>query len=268
MRQRVATALLLLPAVLLAVFSVSPLPVILVCVIGTALATGELLRLISGVRAYPWMTAGMVMVVLVTAGLAQPTLPFWRVLLAVGVPFLLGLVGIRDTLRDGPWRSFAGLYPAAGMSALAAVHALGVVAPDGGPFAWNRVLLLTLPVWAGDSMAIFAGRAFGRHKLAPGVSPNKTVEGALAHSIAGITVAVAIAPYILVDWWQAGIIAMAISLFAQAGDLLESALKRHAGVKDSGALLPGHGGLLDRIDGLLLSAPVGALMLYLMGLLR
>lgn len=268
MKQRVATALLLLPAVLLAAFAVSPLPVALICAVVTAIATGELLRLTSGHRPYPWMTAAMVLLVILTAGLAQPPVPFDRALIVMVVPFLLGLIGIRDTLRGGRWRALAGLYPAAGLAALAAVHSAGAVNPGDGPFAWNRVLLLTLPVWAGDTLAIFAGKAFGRHKLAPGVSPNKTVEGALAHGIAGITLGVVTAPFIAMEWWQAGSIGLAISLLAQMGDLLESALKRHAGVKDSGALLPGHGGLLDRIDGLLLSAPVGAFLLYLMGLLR
>jgi phosphatidate cytidylyltransferase len=112
--------------------------------------------------------------------------------------------------------------------------------------------------WAGDSGAYFVGRAFGRHKLAPRVSPNKSWEGAAA----SVATAAAIAGAYLV-WAFPGIsIAAAVGLTAlanaagQVGDLAESALKRGAGVKDSGTILPGHGGLLDRVDSTLFALPV------------
>jgi phosphatidate cytidylyltransferase len=142
------------------------------------------------------------------------------------------------------------------------------------PMLWNRddgkplVLFLMVCVWAGDIAALYVGRAFGRHKLSH-LSPNKTWEGSLA-SVAGSVLAglavVAVGEFlsargntvlhILEPVWQSIVLAVIINLAAQLGDLLESAIKRGAGVKDSGTLLPGHGGVLDRIDALLLAAPV------------
>ncbi len=142
------------------------------------------------------------------------------------------------------------------------------------PILWNRddgkplVLFLMVCVWAGDIAALYVGRAFGRHKLSR-LSPNKTWEGSLA-SIAGSVLAglgvVALGEFlsargntvlhILEPVWQSIVLAVIINLAAQLGDLLESAIKRGAGVKDSGTMLPGHGGILDRIDALLLAAPV------------
>ena len=104
--------------------------------------------------------------------------------------------------------------------------------------------------WAGDTAALYAGKAFGRHKLAPRVSPSKTWEGAIASVVGAVLVAVLYARYLL----PAAPIGLVLTLAAagniagQVGDLAESAMKRGAGVKDSGSSLPGHGGWLDRID--------------------
>lgn len=137
--------------------------------------------------------------------------------------------------------------------------------PDKG----NLWLLTALTmVWAADSGAYFAGRAFGKHKLAPRVSPNKTIEGLLGGMVAGIVVACAFG-------WLAGLtlahvpqlmLVSAIAVLASVlGDLFESLLKRHAGAKDSGAVIPGHGGVLDRIDGVLAALPVFALGKEILG---
>ena len=131
------------------------------------------------------------------------------------------------------------------------------------------LVFLFVCVWFGDIAALYIGKNFGRRKLAPRLSPNKTIEGSVA-SIAG-SVAFGMGVYYLGEFlatrgisllkiaapaWQMGILAIILNLAAQLGDLLESAIKRGAGVKDSGTLLPGHGGILDRIDALLLAAPV------------
>ncbi|HVZ85253.1 MAG TPA: phosphatidate cytidylyltransferase [Terracidiphilus sp.] len=132
------------------------------------------------------------------------------------------------------------------------------------------VVFLLFVVWAGDIAALYMGRTWGRHKLAPSLSPNKTWEGAIG-SVAGSLAATAAlfgiatllvqANFVRLSfadevWWEWLIIAVVVNVAAQVGDLAESALKRSAGVKDSGTLLPGHGGVLDRIDALLLAAPV------------
>jgi len=118
------------------------------------------------------------------------------------------------------------------------------------------LLLMMAAVIAGDSGAFFAGRAIGRIKLIPAVSPGKTVEGALAYLACGIAAACALKTPLGVNWNMetAAGFGMLVSVVAQLGDLAESAFKRVAGVKDSGWLFPGHGGLLDRTDSLVFAA--------------
>jgi phosphatidate cytidylyltransferase len=143
--------------------------------------------------------------------------------------------------------------------ALGLIHAS---APNG-----HRWLLLALVlVWAADSGAYFAGRYFGgklfKRKLAPRISPNKTIEGLLGGLLLSLAVAMVGAMLIgaRVDQLPAiGLVALATVLFSVVGDLFESLLKRHVGAKDSGDLIPGHGGVLDRVDSVLAALPVFAL---------
>jgi phosphatidate cytidylyltransferase len=143
------------------------------------------------------------------------------------------------------------------------------------PLLWKQedgpalVLFLMVCVWAGDIAALYIGRAFGKRKLAPRLSPGKTWVGSFA-SIAGSMLAAGLVIFvsdtltargntilhISEPLWQSLVLAAILNIAAQLGDLLESAIKRGAGVKDSGTMLPGHGGILDRIDALLLAAPV------------
>ncbi len=121
------------------------------------------------------------------------------------------------------------------------------------------LLLFSLVItWIGDTAAYFVGRAIGRHPFAPHLSPKKTWEGAIASFLGSILVAVLVKYFGKVNVALVHLIGMAAAgnVAGQAGDLLESAYKRSAGVKDSGALLPGHGGILDRIDALILAIPV------------
>ena len=168
-------------------------------------------------------------------------------------------------------------------------------APDLGAL---YLLYLMLLVWCGDIAAYYVGRAIGKHKLAPRISPGKTWEGAIASVVAAVIVGLLLFHYInpiadacrgvhlLVDsasissrasgesfafsiaptWFVVGL-AVCVNVAAQVGDLVESALKRGAGMKDSGTLLPGHGGVLDRIDALLFALPVG-LLFYAFGMSR
>jgi phosphatidate cytidylyltransferase len=133
------------------------------------------------------------------------------------------------------------------------------------------LLFLFLCVWSGDIAALYIGKRFGRHKLSPRLSPNKTWEGAIASVVASVIFGMALVGageylsrhgsnftrlHTSEPWWQSLLLAIILNVAAQLGDLLESALKRGANVKDSGTLLPGHGGILDRIDALLVAAPV------------
>jgi phosphatidate cytidylyltransferase len=125
--------------------------------------------------------------------------------------------------------------------------------PDGD----DLVLFLVGVTWVGESAAWAVGSTVGRRKLAPVVSPRKTVEGALAQWVASILAAVAAGAWLVPAWpgtWAAAAGAL-LGGMGQVGDLAESVLKRWAGVKDTGGLIPGHGGVLDRIDGLLFNAP-------------
>ena len=138
---------------------------------------------------------------------------------------------------------------------------------EAAPNPWVLLFVMGL-VWMADISAYFAGRRFGKNKLAPSISPGKTWEG-VAGALLGVSVYVALvwsySPYfshrevlpilLLASWWGVGL--------AVIGDLFESAIKRQAGVKDSGALLPGHGGLLDRIDALTSTLPLAAMAMLL-----
>jgi len=111
--------------------------------------------------------------------------------------------------------------------------------------------------WIGDSAAYYAGRAFGKHRMAPVISPNKSWEGASASILASLLFGIIYLHYAgLGTWWQAAILAVLGNIAGQLGDLAESAVKRGGGVKDSGTLLPGHGGMLDRVDSSLFTLPI------------
>lgn len=125
------------------------------------------------------------------------------------------------------------------------------------PETGRQFVLFTLVlVWAGDTLAYFIGRTFGHTRMAPSLSPKKTWEGAAANLAASLVVATLFARWVHADGLTLLVIAALANIAGQLGDLLESAYKRGAGMKDSSALLPGHGGMLDRIDSLVLAAPV------------
>lgn len=129
-----------------------------------------------------------------------------------------------------------------------------------------NVLFVLLIVWASDIGAYVAGRLIGGPKLAPRISPAKTWSGAIGGLVAAVAAGGA-AVWGLDDGvpWQTLPVAALLSIASQGGDLFESALKRHYGVKDSGRLIPGHGGLFDRLDGLVAAAPMAALLAILLG---
>jgi phosphatidate cytidylyltransferase len=121
----------------------------------------------------------------------------------------------------------------------------------------SNTLFLVMVIWGTDIGAYLVGRLLGGPKLAPGISPGKTWSGSIGGLLAGGFCGAALA-----GSWLALPAALILSVFAQAGDLLESAIKRKLGVKDSGRTIPGHGGLFDRLDGFLAAAPVAALLAY------
>jgi len=120
------------------------------------------------------------------------------------------------------------------------------------------VLFLVWVTWVGETAAYLVGSTMGRHKLAPAISPKKTVEGALAQLLISPAAALAALPWLgpSVSGLEVIALGLALGVVGQVGDLVESALKRSVGTKDTGHLIPGHGGVLDRLDGLLFNTPV------------
>jgi phosphatidate cytidylyltransferase len=166
-------------------------------------------------------------------------------------------------LADAAATLLAPIYIGMPLGALAAMR--GAIGTDavrsdyGGPFGDGRVVVfvLLLVIVISDSAQYYCGRAFGRRKLSPAISPKKTVEGAIGGVVFG-TLAMTIAGHYIFrsPMWMLALLGGAISLLGIVGDLFESLLKRSAGVKDSSNLIPGHGGVLDRIDSWLFAAPV------------
>jgi phosphatidate cytidylyltransferase len=285
--KRILTAVLLIPIVLLLVLR-APVPVVaLVAALVALLAVQELLKISEAykIRPFHWPTyifVGLFFLFLaVNVGRDTPLLSTSvfagsAVFVAAIAPFVFLVIGMRRAdLSTG--------FPAAMTSAFAFAY---IALPLGclvqireqasGAFLLLYLLLL---VWAGDIFAYFVGRTLGRHLMSPRVSPKKTWEGALASMIASVGVGILLYNYALpisaallnarliekkdglfalekAPLWPIIMLSAAINIAAQLGDLVESLIKRGAGIKDSGTLLPGHGGMLDRVDALLFAAPL------------
>jgi phosphatidate cytidylyltransferase len=174
--------------------------------------------------------------------------------------FFIFLLGV-GALTLWTKRPMVEALPAAGISssglllvALPLTYAIRLhgISADG-----RKLLMFVLVItWVGDSAAYFVGRAIGKHPLAPLLSPKKSWEGTIASILGALLVALVFARFLTVPLPHLLAMAAVGNVAGQAGDLLESAYKRSAGVKDSGSLLPGHGGVLDRIDALILAIPV------------
>ncbi len=215
-----------------------------------------------------WFIRSLTGLVLVSAILASIMGGSWTWSILLAVLFYAGSQEGRDALRS----AYPGWPPAGAMLA----GMLMVAVPIAGLFfiGWSKgqydaVLPLGwfVLLWTNDTAAYIFGRTLGRHKLAPSISPGKTWEGWAGGALA--TMAVAYCIMGLDDGWAglppaqwAGLGAV-VSVFGPIGDLMESALKRKAGIKDSGTILPGHGGVLDRFDSHFISAPIAAILLQL-----
>jgi phosphatidate cytidylyltransferase len=171
--------------------------------------------------------------------------------------FICGCVAIGLATRRPLHETFPGMAVSAGGILFVALPFSYVVRLNEIEIWGRQLLLFTLVlVWVGDMLAYFVGKSLGRVPMAPALSPKKTWEGALGNVFASMIAAVFFARWMQIDVITLVIIAAAANIAGQAGDLIESAYKRGADVKDSGGLLPGHGGMLDRIDSLILAAPV------------
>ena len=264
--KRVLTAVVLIPLVLYLVFLGPRWQWLftLVTALVAALAGWEYLGLAQQKGSKPLRLAVVIAIVALFAATYE-----WpdQVAATLGILSLILLLvctfssPIARVLPDASNAVFCLMYTGFTLISLPALHA-----QNNGP---SLVVLLLCVVWAGDTAALYVGRPFGRRKLAPRLSPNKTWEGSIASVIGSLVAAGALLgiadllarwnsvalSYADEVWWYWLILAAIVNIAAQVGDLAESGLKRSAGVKDSGTLLPGHGGILDRIDALLLAAP-------------
>jgi phosphatidate cytidylyltransferase len=285
--KRVLTAVVLIPIVLVLILK-APVPALAVVAGSVALLTvHELLKLSEayGIQPQRWPTylyVGLFFLLLAinpgnsTPLLATASFSHTAIFAASLAPFVFATIAMRRT-------DLSTAFPAALVSAFAFVYValpLGFLVQlrEQWAGAFLLVYLLCL-VWAGDICAYFVGKTMGRHRMSPRISPNKTWEGAVASLAASVGVGVLLYDYALPissallrahfieqkdgyfglqqpQLWPVFWISIVINLAAQLGDLIESLIKRGAGAKDSGAILPGHGGMLDRVDALLFAAPV------------
>ncbi len=271
LRLRILSAIVLIPVVLVVVALGEPWLALLVA-LAAGIALDELYHLFAAAGHRPVRWAGYLsaLAVLLAAYLRPDGLGIGA---ALALAVLLTLTGqllrpdrggaltdwaltLAGTLYVAwPLAHFVLLREAARPAAPPFWQVLG--APDLGPGAW-WVLAAFLMVWLCDTAAYFVGSLWGRHRLSRSISPKKSWEGAVAGFLASIGVAVGLVPLLglgLSYAWAAALGSI-VGVVGQAGDLAESLLKRQAGVKDSGRLIPGHGGMLDRVDSLLFVVPV------------
>jgi phosphatidate cytidylyltransferase len=282
--KRVLTAVVLIPIVLILVLR-APVPVLaFVAGVVALLAIPELLKLSEAYGIHPFRWPTYIFVGLFFLAIAIPSatpllstsgFTFLALSAAVLAPFLFLSIGMHRS-------DLASAYPAAMVSAFSFAYiALPLASLVQLREQWQGsfyLLYLLLLVWAGDVFAYFVGKSIGRHRMSPRVSPQKTWAGAAASVIATVGVGLLMFHYALPissallhahlielrdgmfnnQLSLVPIIALSVilNIAAQLGDLVESLIKRGANVKDSGALLPGHGGMFDRIDALLFAAPV------------
>ena len=286
MLKRIATAAVLIPIVMLLVLR-APVPVLAVFTAAVALVTmQEFLKLTESYGVLPlrlptYVFAGLLFLLLAVTAAETPQVSALKFVLGVGfasaiAPFIFLTIAMRRA-------QLSGAYPAAAASSFAFAYialplAMLVQLRQQWAGAFSLLYLL-LVVWAGDIFAYFVGRSVGRHLMAPRISPKKTWEGAAASLAASLVVGSLLFTYALQisslllrvgliqrrdglfglekpELWPIILLTVVLNIAAQLGDLVESLIKRGAGVKDSGTILPGHGGMLDRIDALLFAAPV------------
>ena len=264
--KRLLTAAIGVPAALFAVFGFPGWAFFLMLVVVFEWATLEFLSMVRPLAPQaPWrllLFTAPITALALERGLARgaPLSSLWLLLLAAAVAIvppvavLLARTPVDQAIPASAVLAWATLYFAAPVASLAILQQRD---------PWIFFLLLAI-VWLGDTAAYYVGSAWGRHRLAPVISPKKSWEGALA----GLATSL-VATMIWSMWRQGAIdpallaVALATAIASQLGDLVESLVKRGAQVKDSGAILPGHGGMFDRFDAMFLAAPVMLLALWI-----
>jgi phosphatidate cytidylyltransferase len=254
--KRIITALWGIPLIVAAVWFDEPIPwfTILVAIAGV-LAVGEFYRIIGVSRVLPLVVFGLVatlLFVIYPHCTFQFVLPFLlTAVITLSLVMLVFLRRLEGVFADWAWMVGGVLYIGWLLSLLVTLRL------DVGR---DWVYLALFATFGSDTAAYFVGRAIGRHKLAPVISSGKTWEGAVAGLCGGVIISLLFTLdtplHLPLHYWQAVVIGVFISVFGQLGDLAESLLKRNFNVKDSGSVMPGHGGLLDRLDSVLFAGVV------------
>ena len=250
---RVLSALVLLPIVIGAVWFLPPIGTLLLALVAAAFAFVEYAAIARALgAAVPRLVTGTAVLAACAAvggGYVTPEVILLSALLVFGALAVASGQPGPAILRDASVSSFAVLYIGLPLGALAAVRVLG---------GREAVLLLIATIVVSDSAQYYTGRAFGRRPLAPSISPKKTMEGAIGGVVLGAAAMVlgGLRVFPSADALLLVLVSAAVVALGIVGDLFESLLKRSAGVKDSSAWIPGHGGVLDRIDSWLFAAPL------------
>jgi phosphatidate cytidylyltransferase len=277
LRTRLISAAVLIPVVVVVLFAGQPWLGLLILIV-TGLAAREVFPLLrgAGLANEPVLGAAIGLVVAAGGWLLSDSLGETWILVGLGV--VIAAIGafLRPDPREGFQVWIGTVFGAVYVGMLGFLLLIIVNAPSipataplapwlGGGQAW--LVVCVLGVWAFDSGAYAAGRTWGRRGFMTHISPKKTLEGV----VGGIVVATIVTALTL---WLAGaepigaiVLGPAIAVAAQAGDLAESLLKRAAGAKDSGALIPGHGGMLDRVDSIIFAAPIVYFYILVLGAL-
>lgn len=252
-RQRILSALLLIPLFLLLVQFGSLFHFTLLIGLTIGLAAWEFSRLCP-LGTDPWLSALSVLGALAwyaaTLRTGNPA-GLLALLAALGLLRVI-LVGeeFRVSVPQAAWMVFGVAYVGGLLSFPSLLRGLN----EGRQY----IYFLAFTTWAGDTGAFYVGSRMGRRPLCPRISPKKTMEGAVGGIIATVIVAVAGSPWIWprLSWGRAAVVGLLLAVVGIAGDLCESAVKRAAGAKDSGGIIPGHGGILDRLDSLMFTGPM------------
>ncbi len=253
--RRVLAAVVFLPLFYVLVHDFGPLAFFGLVAVAAMLAVGEFYRLHLGQAPWPWWSwVGVATTACLLGSIQWPTLLPDRVVLlstvviALCIP-MLSAKPTRDALRDGLVLVMGVLYIGLTLSYLLLIRGL----PEGT----QLIFFLFLVTWAGDTGAYIVGKSLGRHALAPVISHKKTYEGLAGGLTLACVTALVARGWFLPEFSFMDCIALAVilTIVGLMGDLAESAIKRSAGFKDSGALIPGHGGMLDRLDSLLFTGP-------------
>jgi phosphatidate cytidylyltransferase len=274
LKTRALSALVLVPVLLIALLIGLP-AITVVLVVVAALGGWEVFRLLKGAgyQSLPLFGTALAIAFVLEAAF-QPVGDKGILLVAVGV-VLAGIGAFsRQDPRDGLVAWFATIFGAVYVGLIAfvlQVASTGPAIPAGAPLAQigaerGWILLLVLGVWSYDTGAYLVGRQIGRHKFLTHISPSKSIEGLIGGVVASTIVTMLMLAAVGQNPVGGLLLGPLLGLTAQAGDLAESMLKRAAGAKDSGTLIPGHGGMLDRIDSFLFAGPIVAL--YVVALVR